>query len=227
MTLNKKFKIKKYKGETLNGALLVTLKIDGVRLHVINGAYLSRAQKPLYNLPKGLEDGIYEIYRKNFKETISVVRACKSDRKKILKEEVYRIDSKIDPRLVIEEYGVLSPEDIKEMLDSVVDAGGEGLVIVDKNTYTRWKVKKSYTTDVRVEGIIPGKGKYVGMLGAFKTNIGNVGTGLTDVQRVCYYTEDMIGQIIEVGYMEKTEAGKCRHPRFIRVREDKNEPNEE
>ncbi len=83
------------------------------------------------------------------------------------------------------------------------------------------KFKKSYTYDVEVIGLEEGKGRNKGILGAFITPNGNVGTGLTDKERIQYYNKHMIGTIIEVGCMELTETGKFRHPRFIRVRDDK------
>jgi ATP-dependent DNA ligase len=74
---------------------------------------------------------------------------------------------------------------------------------------------------VKITGLQAGLGKHQGKLGAFLTDMGKVGTGLTDHERVLYNTPDMIGQIIEVECMELTDDGKFRHPRFVRLRFDK------
>jgi len=206
------FKVYKYDNRDVTG--VVSIKLDGVRLHVKNSNYLSRANKPLYNLPIGLEDGIYEVYRNSFKDTISVVRSSKTPKEPITKQEVYRLD-KLDPRLVFS-VGQYNAEDIAKLLNTAIQLGYEGLVIHANKMY---KVKKAYTEDLEVLDIIPGKGKYQGSMGALVTSKGNVGTGYTDIERK--EALKWKGKIIEVGYMEKTAEGKLRHPRFIRLREDK------
>jgi hypothetical protein len=215
------FKVHRYDGRLLKGPIEVSIKIDGVRLHVESGVYRSRAGKPLYNLPKGLADGVYEIYRNNFKETIEVVRASISEREPIREDEVYRLDV-LDDRLLFAGHSEgIDHNDITLYLDCVVAEGLEGLVVKEVETGKLWKAKKEHTEDVKVTAVIPGKGKYVGKMGALMTDMGKVGTGFTDEERQLYNTKDMIGQTIEVKCMEITEDGKFRLPRFIRLREDK------
>ena len=50
----------------------------------------------------------------------------------------------------------------------------------------------------------------------------NEGTGFTDKDRTTLWNtrDSLIGKIVEVEAMEMTVAGKFRHPRFIRIRED-------
>ncbi len=215
------FKVHRYDGRLLKGPIEVSIKIDGVRLHVENGEYRSRAGKPLYNLPKGLPDGVYEIYRNNFKETIEVVRASISEREPIREDEVYRLDV-LDNRLLFARHSEgIDYNDAALALEIVVAEGLEGLVVKEEETGKLWKVKKEHTEDVKVTAVVPGKGKYVGKMGALMTDMGKVGTGFTDEERQLYNTKDMIGQTIEVKCMEITEDGKFRLPRFIRLREDK------
>lgn len=214
----KKFKVYNYGGGGIKGLVTVTKKIDGVRLHVENGQYRSRAGKRLYNLPEGIKDGIYEIYRKNFKETIQVVRASESERSPIHIEEIYSL-SPVDSRLYYDKCLDPREELVQEMLDEVVALGYEGLVLHTESKML--KVKKHYTEDVRVIGVVPGKGKYEGMMGALMTGCGKVGTGFDDKERKEFFTQDMVGKTIEVEFMEKTAGSKFRHPRFVRLREDK------
>ena len=75
--------------------------------------------------------------------------------------------------------------------------------------------------DVEILDIVEGTGRNKNRLGAFITNMGKVGSGLTDLDRDKYYDKKYIGETIEVDCMELTPSGKFRHPRFVRLREDK------
>lgn len=212
-------KVLKYTGQILED-VLITYKIDGVRLHVTNGVYKSRANKELYNLPEGIPDGVYEIFRSNFKETISVVRSSKAERKPIDITEVYNITNReeLDLRLKAAHYDWLSNEVSNHYMEHATAHGYEGLVLWTADKI--YKVKKEYTEDLIVRGIIPGKGKHAGKMGALVTDACNVGTGFKDEERVALNTEDIIGKVIEVKFMEKTEGNKLRHPRFVKLRPD-------
>lgn len=89
------------------------------------------------------------------------------------------------------------------------------------------KLKPSYTADVRVVDVERGTGKYRNAIGALIVNYNGrrvkVGSGLTDTQRSAWYTNPnlIVGKTIEVMYMEETEYGSLRHPRFKTVRGDK------
>lgn len=101
--------------------------------------------------------------------------------------------------------------------------GFEGLVLRQGN---RWiKVKPFETHDVPITGFVEGRGQHSGMLGIVTTALGNVGSGFSEVERIALWADAqagmLIGQIIEVSYMEFTSTGKFRHPTFIRMRPDK------
>ena len=99
------------------------------------------------------------------------------------------------------------------------ELGYEGLVIfTDKYMY---KVKPEETFDVVVTGVIPGAGKHLGRMGALTTEMGDVGTGFTDIEREQFTEEFIVNQTIEVSCMMLTPDGKFRHARFCRLREDK------
>ena len=63
----------------------------------------------------------------------------------------------------------------------------------------------------------------VGVLGAFLTPMGKVGTGFTDGERGQFWRErnQLLSQMVEVSCMQVTSDGKFRHPRFVRLRPDK------
>lgn len=187
----------------------ISIKLDGIQAMLVNGEVVSRSKKKLYNVnPSLLEEGKkYEIYVESFSLTNSILRSHVHPRK-ITKDDLYEIYPTTDPRLVLP-----LTTDIKGLFDTVRGWGYEGLIIDRK-----FKVKDHETYDVEVIGIIPGKGKHSGKMGALLTPMGKVGTGFTDKDREYDWK---LGELIEVECMELTDKGKFRHPRFIRLRWDK------
>lgn len=133
-------------------------------------------------------------------------------------------------------------EDVYDLFNIIIQEGGEG--VVAKNADSKWSNKRSKdlvkfkaeeTCELEVIEEVEGTGKYVGMLGALtcKTADGklivNIGSGFSDEQRE-EYKEGMKGKIIEVLYnavITKKGSGTSSLflPRFLRIREDKNEAN--
>lgn len=203
-------KFKKYK-DNLSKAL-VTYKIDGVRLHVENGQHLSRAGKPLYNLP-ALDDGIYEVYKDNWETSVSI---CRTRQGEIIdKLHIYKLYPDYDDRLIHGKYEI-TPEILDKFLKQAINEGFEGLVLRNEGVF--YKIKPVETYDVEVTGVQMGTGRHGGRMGALITDLGKVGTGFTDKDRESL---DWIGSTIEVACMSLTPSGKFRHPRFIRKRIDK------
>lgn len=211
--------MKVWNGEALEGKWLITYKIDGVKAVVKDGKALSRAGKPLYNLPT-LEDGEYEIFRKDWETSVHLVRT-KNEDTGITMKDVYRLEPVPDSRLYLR--GVWynpTKETILKIMDQALRFGYEGLVL--RQGDTRLKVKPVETYDVAVIGRYSGKGKHLGKIGGLITEKGRVGTGFTDEQRK-KFKRLKLGTMIEVQSMGLTKNGKFRHPRFIRVRWDRNE----
>ena len=202
----------------LPGKWYVTRKLDGVRmLRDDDDKPVSRNGKPLYgldNVPHSITDA--EIFTGNWSDTISAVR--NKDAKPVASSHVYSLDP-IDQRLVIDTVVDPKPADVDAYMMGATLAGDEGLVLWNEDFSKAYKVKTAETIDVQVMGCIEGTGKYVGMLGAFATKLGNVGTGLTDQQRRDYWINPP--DWIEVECMELTPDGNFRHPRFKRERPDK------
>lgn len=97
------------------------------------------------------------------------------------------------------------------------------------------KMKAEETADLLCTGVIPGRGKYEGMIGALEcqTREGGlevaVGTGLTDDDRA-KDPKEFINRVIEVGYNEIISARgrekKCLFlPVYKQIRYDKKEAN--
>lgn len=137
---------------------------------------------------------------------------------------------------------------IGNILDKVIDVGGEGLMInigdanyTHKRTNDLLKVKPTYTIDMRVTGLQYGTGKYEGMIGALEAECKDlgvtiyckIGTGLSDEQRLAWALrpEEIVGKIIEVAYFSLSQDSNARgtnnyslrFPRLKSVRHDKNE----
>lgn len=95
------------------------------------------------------------------------------------------------------------------------------------------KDKEVLSVDLKVEGLIEGKGKFVGMLGAYECTYKGqpqlVGGGkLTDKQRKAIWENHQtpdggIGSIIEVHALGESTNGLLREPRYHRTRRDKTE----
>ena len=211
-------KAKLYKGGPLKGLWDVTLKFDGVRALFRDGQVLSRRGKPLYNIPTNHDMTDCEVFVGSFKETISRTRT--HDGEMIDLKHLYSLDP-VDHRLILAQGITLDESKVEEFFQFALSEGHEGLVLRQGNKWL--KVKTEETLDVLVTGAIEGTGKNKGRLGALITKRGKVGTGFTDEDRIAMWPDAPIGQVIEVSCMELTEAGQMRHPRFIRLRPDKDE----
>ena len=218
-------KAKAWKEVDLVGKWYVNRKLDGIRmLRNSSGEPVSRNGKPLWNLD-GIDKEITdaEVFAGSWEATVSAVKKFRGDVKPCAPEFVYSLTpGSVDPRL---ELGILedpSVAAIEVIMNEQIAKGDEGLILRSFDDPTKWlKVKTKYSADVRITGLQAGGGKYTGMLGAFVTNYGNVGTGLTDLQRKEFDNHKHIGSIIEVEFMEWTNTRKMRHPRFKRIRSDK------
>lgn len=103
---------------------------------------------------------------------------------------------------------------------------------IGKRSYAWMKMKPEETEDVIVSSLKKGTGKYSETLGALICHRvlkgGKLGaqvqvSGMTDEQRAVWWMapKRIVGKMIEVAFHEATEIGKLRHPRFVRIRTDK------
>lgn len=118
---------------------------------------------------------------------------------------------------------------LQHWLKTILDRGGEGLMLHRQDAvYTSgrsgnlFKLKAIEDDEARVLAILPGKGKYQGMMGALlvETAAGvqfRIGTGFTDAERK---QPPAIGSWVTFAYSGVTSKGKPRFARFLRVRLD-------
>ena len=128
----------------------------------------------------------------------------------------------------VEQFTVRDRKELDAKLARVVKAGGEGLMLhrADAPYLTGrhdalLKMKPQYDAEATVVGHLPGKGKYLGMLGALRvrTEAGvefSLGSGLSDAVR---RAPPPIGTIITYRYREVSERGIPRFASYHRVRE--------
>ena len=125
-------------------------------------------------------------------------------------------------------------EDLLRFYQSCRRAGYEGAVIKPMDykykgsrSYDWMKMKEVLSVDLRVKKLFEGTGKYEGQMGGVVVEYNGrevkVGGGFSDYQRKSYWDEPMKihACMIEVLYMEETDDGSLRHPRFVGFREDK------
>ena len=209
-------KPKNWNGKDLKGKLLFTIKKDGVRCFVKDNVATSRADQPLNNIPK-IDDGDYEVFDTDWNTTVSKVRT--HERRRLGTDNMYSIDP-LDHRLHLLFIENPSAKEINKRLQQVLDNGHEGLVLRKGKQWI--KVKPRDNHDVRITGIKMGTKRIEGLLGAFITDMGNIGTGFTDKQRK-ELLDTPVGTMIEISCRGLTKGGKFKEPAFERLRFDKDE----
>ena len=149
-------------------------------------------------------------------------------------DRVARIREIVDnakwPQLVaVEQFRVVDRAALKRKLDQVVNGGAEGLMLhladatyVTGRSDVLLKLKLLQDTEAKVVEHLPGKGKYVGQMGALRLEMPdgrrfNIGTGFSDATR---QKPPLIGTIITYTYRGLTNKGTPRFASYLRVRED-------
>ena len=187
--------------------------------------------------------------RGKFQQTVSIVRSANSgDAWKEIRyavfdapaiDEIFEVRIGVikkfftsfpDPRVVVlDQVACTGREHLIHDLDTIIKIGGEGIILRQPNSkYTAGrsaailKVKPKRDAEARVIVHVPGRGKYVGMVGALKVEAPDgrkfsVGSGLSDADR---RSPPPVGSVITYQYQELTDAGIPRFPRFSRVRTD-------
>jgi DNA ligase 1 len=133
------------------------------------------------------------------------------------------------PALVaVEQFRVADRKALKSKLDAVVKAGGEGLMLhradapyVTGRSDALYKLKPLDDTEAKVVAVIPGKGKFAGMMGALMVEMPNgrrfnIGTGFSDEVRK---SPPPVGATITYTHRGLTNGGLPRFASFLRVRE--------
>jgi DNA ligase-1 len=134
------------------------------------------------------------------------------------------------PQLVaVDQFRVADRAALKRKLDEVVRGGGEGLMLhfadaayVTGRSDVLLKHKPLQDTEAVVIEHIPGKGKYLVMMGALRVQSSHgkrflIGTGFTDQTRK---SPPSVGTTITYTYRGLTNTGLPRFASYLRVREE-------
>jgi len=134
------------------------------------------------------------------------------------------------PQLVaVEQFKVADRIALKRKLDQIVRDGGEGLMLhlaaatyVTGRSDVLLKLKPLLDTEAKVVEHIPGKGKYLGQMGALRVEMPNghrfnIGTGFSDAVRK---NPPAVGTTITYTYRGLTNKGTPRFASFLRIREE-------
>lgn len=237
---------------------LVSEKLDGVRARWDGHALWTRAGHRIptpswftRGWPKQAIDGELWMARGQFEATSALIRSSTTDEAqwRTLRFMAFDLPSATDgfarrhaqlsriianqanPHLLaIEQRRLPDTESLHRHLRSIVQAGGEGLMLhhqdnrySDGRSVGLFKLKLYDDAEARVIGHVPGKGKYAGMVGALlvRTDSGaqfRLGSGLSDTQRA---DPPPIGSQVTYRYNGLTVHGLPRFPRFLRVRDDR------
>ncbi|MGB5833173.1 MAG: DNA ligase [Thiohalocapsa sp.] len=130
---------------------------------------------------------------------------------------------------LVEQTSLDNHDELMALLDKIVAAGGEGLMLHRRDARYRagrssvlLKVKPYLEADARVIAHLPGRGKYQNMLGSLLVEEPDgtrfrVGTGFSDAERVA---PPPPGSLITFKYHGRTKYGRPRFASFLRVADD-------
>ena len=221
---------------------------DGKQLRFRSGQAVAAPDWFLAGLPQQALDGELWIGRRRFEELVGVVRMQVPDdtgwrrvsymifdlpdhpgsfTDRLAAMEGVVGDADLPWLQVVRQQRVLDRKALRDLFDHVVAGGGEGLMLhrADaQRTAGRSDALLKYVPwlddEACVVAHVPGKGKYLGMLGALEVEAADgrrfrIGTGFSDLQR---RQPPAIGTTITYRYRELTRKGQPRFPSFLRER---------
>ncbi|WP_456407108.1 DNA ligase [Thiolapillus sp.] len=220
---------------------------DGRRLLTRKGNQLAAPDWFIQDLPPFELDGELWIARGNFEEILSVVsretphpgwrritynvfeapNAAGGLKTRLGKLENYLHRHPITHVRIVQQITCRDDKHLLEYLAAVTDAGGEGVVLHNPESLyetgrspNALKVKRFDDMEGTVLGYRPGKGKYLGKVGALWVEIEGgtrffIGSGLNDEQRA---SPPAIGSLITFKYHGFSGNGVPRFASFLRVR---------
>lgn len=134
-------------------------------------------------------------------------------------------------------YMASNEDEIWQFYETFQNRGLEGAMVKPldgfydkKRSYSWLKLKGCESIDLIVSGHFEGSGKYTGTLGGLIVdNKGvevRVGGGFTDAQRHDIWSAraETVGRMIEIEFHQITSDGSLRHPRFLRFRDEPDNP---
>ena len=245
-----------YAGETDLHAFWVSEKLDGVRARWDGGQLISR-QGNVFNAPAWFLHGFPDVPldgelwlgRDRFAEVSGAVRRVQPDAAQWREMRFMVFDlpahpGTFDQRLaalrallssspspylaLIEQFRVADRTELLARLDTVVERGGEGLMLHHGSARYQpgrsdalLKLKPYQDAEAVVIGHLPGKGRHAGRLGALQVETDQgirfrLGTGFSDADRDA---PPPLGSVVTYRYHGLTRDGVPRFASFLRVRD--------
>lgn len=221
---------------------------DGTQLLSRSGEVLSAPLWFIQDLPRFALDGELWTKRGDFENIVSIVRTQNADERwQQIGYYVFEVPQQsgglLDRLAVVRDYLAKHPNQhvriipqikvgttaqLKQFLAEVSAAGGEGVVVRNPNLpyqsgrlSSALKVKNYLDAECVVRNILPGKGKYIGKMGALQCEMDDhriikIGSGFSDQERAM---PPPIGSVITFKYYGLTAKGKPRFAVYLRKRE--------
>lgn len=236
-------------------AYLVSEKLDGVRARWDGKQFISRQGNvftaPAWfsaQFPEVVLDGELWSTRDDFANIVSIVRSKNAaERWRQLRFWVFDLPELAQPfaarvaqmrqllaatpspyLAMIEQRSIASDAALMQLFDTVIDGGGEGLMLHRKGAFYQpgkrshdlLKLKSYQDADATVLGYKPGNGRLEGMVGSLQVRNQDgiefyIGSGLNDAER---RDPPPIGSTISYRYQSFTHNGVPRFPVFLRRR---------
>jgi DNA ligase-1 len=200
------------------------------------------------NWPTTVMEGELWIGRDQFQQTLSCVRKVNIDEHCWRKVRFMIFDLPTNPNIftlridsmkklvkqsnsenldMINQFKLNTDAQLESTLNRIITKNGEGLMLHLGNAHYHkgrtaniMKLKRSQDAEATVVDYLPGRGKYIGMMGAMTVKTINgitfkIGSGFTDAERA---KPPAIGSIITYKYNGKTLKGIPRFARYWRVK---------
>ncbi len=222
---------------------------DGKTLHTRAGNVIAAPAWFVAKLPKQPLDGELWMGRGQFEKLSGAVRKLtpQNDEWRAIKYMVFELPdapgsfaeraerikqivaaANFAQLVAVEQFRLADNAALKRKLAEIVKAGGEGLMLhradapyVTGRNDALLKLKPLDDAEAKVIAHVPGKGKYVGMMGALQVELADgkrfqIGTGFTDAVRA---NPPAIGTTVTFTYRGLTKNGLPRFASFLRVRD--------
>jgi len=190
----------------------------------------------VYDLPE--DDNVFEDRVDNLKQAVEESKIEWDKLKQEYPDPFNNIDC---PVVYTEQIKIKSLKHLETIYKEVLKNGGEGVMIKDpksqyedKRSNYMLKYKPCFDAEAMIVDYKAGTGKYEGMLGGFVCrpliSYGNYSvkdesyifsiSGMDDGIRDNYLDTHPVGTVVTYEYSGKTDSGKPRFPRYIRIRDD-------